>query len=110
MVRVDGRPIAHHVFRGNLRDAQTVDNKIAVGFSRDRVKVLLSIDTELTDMEGLPDMKPGGDYPQAWFREFGKGRSFYTALGHRDDIWSNDPVFRAHLQGGIRWALGLDDR
>ena len=86
------------------------DNKIAVGFSRDRVKVLLSIDTKLTDMEGLPDMKPGGDYPQAWFREFGKGRSFYTALGHRDDIWSNDPVFRAHLQGGIRWALGLDDQ
>ena len=85
------------------------DNKIQVGFSRDRVKVLLSIDTELTDMEGLPDMKSGGDYPQVWFREYGKGRSFYIALGHRDDIWSNDPVFRAHIQGGIRWALGLEE-
>ena len=31
-------------------------NKIPVGFSRDRVKVLLSIDTKKTDMSGLPDM------------------------------------------------------
>ena len=50
----------------------------------------------------------GGDYPQAWTREYGKGRSFYTSLGHRDDIWSNDPVCRAHILGGIRWALGLE--
>ena len=46
---------------------------------------------------------------QSWVQEFGEGRSFYTSLGHRDDIWSNDPVFRAHLLGGIRWALGLED-
>ena len=84
-------------------------NKIPIGFSRNRVKVPLSIDTKQTDMTGLPDMKPGGDYPQAWSRTFGKGRSFYTALGHRDDIWSNDPVFRAHIKGGIRWALRLED-
>ena len=44
-----------------------------------------------------------------WTREFGKGRSFYTSLGHRDDIWSSDPVFRAHITGGIRWALGLEN-
>ena len=40
--------------------------------------------------------------------ESGEGRVFYTALGHRDDIWSNDAVFRAHIKGGIRWALGLE--
>ena len=53
-------------------------------------------------------MEPGGDYPQAWYQDFGEGRSFYTSLGHRDDIWSNDPVFQAHVVGGIRWALGLE--
>jgi uncharacterized protein len=84
-------------------------NRIPVGFSRDRVDVLLSIDTGATDIEGLPDVVAGGDYPQAWSRTFGTGRVFYTSLGHRDDIWSNDPVFRAHLLGGIRWALGLED-
>jgi uncharacterized protein len=84
-------------------------NQIPVGFSRDRVQVLLSIDTELSDLSGIPEMSADGDYPQAWYRTYGGGRSFYTSLGHRDDIWSSDPVFRAHLLGGIRWALGLDD-
>lgn len=84
-------------------------HRIPMGFSRDRVRVLLSIDTELTDLEGMPDMVEMGDYPQSWYRDFGEGRSFYTAIGHRDDIWAHDPVFRAHLLGGIRWALGLED-
>jgi type 1 glutamine amidotransferase len=84
-------------------------NRIPVGFSRDRVHVLLSIDTNETDLDGLQDVELGGDYPQSWVQDFGEGRSFYTSLGHRDDIWSNDPVFRAHVVGGIRWALGLED-
>ena len=82
-------------------------NHIPMGFSRDRVHVLLSLDTAKTNIEGMPDVAKGGDYPQAWTRDYGKGRSFYTSLGHRDDIWSHDPVFRAHINGGIRWALGL---
>jgi type 1 glutamine amidotransferase len=84
-------------------------NRIPMGFSRDRVHVLLSIDSEKSDLTGQTDMTRGGDYPQAWWRTFGKGRTFYTALGHRDDIWSNDPVFRAHILGGIRWALGMEE-
>jgi len=83
-------------------------NKIPMGFSRDRVHVLLSLDTERMDLSKQPNLKRGGDYPQAWTKEVGKGRTFYTSLGHRDDIWSNDPVFRAHINGGIRWALGLE--
>jgi type 1 glutamine amidotransferase len=83
-------------------------HRIPMGLSRDRVHVLLSINTELTDIDGLGEIVAGGDYPQSWVREFGEGRSFYTSLGHRDDIWSHDPVFRAHLVGGIRWALGLE--
>ena len=82
---------------------------IPMAFSRDRVHVLLSLDTDKTDLSGLgPDIVKGGDYPQAWSRAFGKGRSFYTTLGHRDDIWSTDPMFRAHVTGGIRWALQLE--
>ena len=83
-------------------------NRIPMGFSRNRVHVLLSLDTEQMDLSKQPHLARGGDYPQAWTREYGKGRSFYTSLGHRDDIWSNDPVFRAHILGGIRWALGLE--
>jgi type 1 glutamine amidotransferase len=82
---------------------------IPLAFSRDRVHVLLSLDTEQTDISDLPLLTKGGDYPQAWSRSFGKGRVFYTTLGHRDDIWSDDPQFRAHVVGGIRWALGLEN-
>ena len=82
---------------------------IPMAFSRSRVHVLLSLDTEKSDLTGLgPDVVKGGDYPQAWTRSVGRGRVFYTALGHRDDIWTNDPVFRAHVMGGIRWAMGME--
>lgn len=95
------------------RPEQNVDvlfgNRIPLGFSRDRVHVLLSLDTDLTtDLSDLTDVVRGGDYPQAWVRDYGAGRVFYSSLGHRDDIWAHDPVFRAHMVGGIRWALGLE--
>ena len=32
-----------------------------------------------------------------------------SVLGHREDIWSADEKFRAHVTGGIRWALGMED-
>lgn len=44
------------------------------------------------------------DLPLAWHRSYGGGRVFYTALGHRAEVWE-DPRFRRHLLEGIRWAL-----
>lgn len=83
---------------------------VPYAFSRDRVNVLLSFDSERTDFTGLaPDWERGGDYPQAWYQHFGRGRSFYTSLGHRADLWSGDATFRAHMLGAIQWALGLAD-
>jgi type 1 glutamine amidotransferase len=81
---------------------------ILMPFSRQRVHVLLSLDTDKTDLSDLPNV-PRGDYPQSWTNTFGRGRVFYTTLGHRDDIWAHDAVFKAHVTGGIRWALGLEN-
>lgn len=75
-------------------------------FSRDNINVLTSVDTEKTNL-GPQRMEKGKDYPNSWYRTEGKGRVFYTALGHREDIWSN-PKFQEHLLGGIAWALGQD--
>jgi type 1 glutamine amidotransferase len=95
--------------RPNENVSQVGRLPIPLAFTRERVHVLLSLDTAKMDLTGLgPEISSGGDYPQAWTRTFGRGRVFYTALGHRDDIWTNDPVFRAHIRGGIRWALGLE--
>jgi type 1 glutamine amidotransferase len=43
-------------------------------------------------------------YPSTWARMHGKGRVFYTAMGHREDNWLN-PVFQEILLGGIAWAV-----
>jgi len=68
-------------------------------FSRDRVHMLLALDKHPN--EGTP-----GYYPLAWTRAPGKGRVFYTALGHREDVLEAE-WYRKHLLGGILWALGL---
>jgi type 1 glutamine amidotransferase len=44
-------------------------------------------------------------YPQTWARKEGKGRVFYTSLGHREDVWTN-PLFHNILLGGTSWAAG----
>lgn len=44
-------------------------------------------------------------YPSTWARMQGKGRVFYTSMGHREDVWNN-PTFQAVLAGGLEWALG----
>lgn len=51
------------------------------------------------------DMYQRPDYPTSWARQEGKGRVFYTAMGHRDDIWTN-PQFQDILVGAIQWATG----
>ena len=44
-------------------------------------------------------------YPSTWARKEGDGRVWYTAMGHREDVWTN-PTFQSILIGGIQWALG----
>jgi type 1 glutamine amidotransferase len=48
------------------------------------------------------------NYPSTWAHPYGKGRVFYTSMGHRDDVWSN-PVFQQALIGGMNWASGNVD-
>jgi len=45
------------------------------------------------------------NYPSTWAQQYGKGRSFYTSMGHRLEVW-NDPVFQQILVGGLKWAVG----
>lgn len=47
-------------------------------------------------------------YPSTWVHPYGKGRVFYTSMGHREDVWMN-PLFQDILFGGIQWALGRID-
>jgi type 1 glutamine amidotransferase len=44
-------------------------------------------------------------YPSTWAKMHGKGKVFYTSMGHREDVWAN-PLFTALLMGGINWVTG----
>lgn len=81
-------------------------------FDRSKVHGLLTLDKH-------PNNGSPGDYPISWCKEFGKGRVFYTSLGHREDVW--DPAasdrknpkevaeaYQKHILEGIKWAVGLE--
>jgi type 1 glutamine amidotransferase len=48
----------------------------------------------------------GNDHPVVWTRPIGKGRLWYTALGHTKESYS-EPEFVQHILGGIQFAAGL---
>jgi hypothetical protein len=81
---------------------------VPFALSRRRVTVVLSIDSERTDFTGAPPgWQRGGDYPVAWYQTIGRGRTFYTSLGHRRDLWTSDPLFRSHVLGALHWVLKM---
>jgi type 1 glutamine amidotransferase len=42
-------------------------------------------------------------YPETWARMHGKGRVFYTSMGHEERIWKS-PEFSQVLLGGLQWT------
>lgn len=63
----------------------------------------------LLALHASPENGQPGFYPLAWWRPYGRGRVFYTALGHREDVWRS-PWFRSHLAGAIDWSLQRDSK
>ena len=57
-------------------------------------------------MKGKEYQRP--DFPETWARMQGKGRVFYTSMGHREDVWEN-PKFQGLLLGALGWATGQAD-
>jgi uncharacterized protein len=55
--------------------------------------------------EKYPGKQFGDEFPLAWRHEFDGGRSWYTALGHKKEHYS-DPKLTQHILGGILWAMG----
>lgn len=64
------------------------------------VHVLLTVD-ERTYQGGVM----GANHPIAWYHTFDGGRSWYTAMGHTSASYA-EPLFLAHLWGGILYAAG----
>ena len=74
-------------------------------WSRERTHVLLSIDNRSVDPFRVTRKPEEQDFPVSWCHPYGKGRVFYTSLGHEAATW-HDPRFQLHLLNGILWAMG----
>jgi len=78
-------------------------------WSRDKVNVLLSLDPTKLNYENNPRIhRTDHDFPVAWSKMYGKGRVFYSTLGHTEESW-NDPDVRKMYFEAIKWALGMTE-
>lgn len=74
-------------------------------YSRENLRVLISLDPATTDMTKQGMKREDGDYAVAWVRSYGAGRVFYTSLGHNEVLFA-DPTVLKHYLAGIQFALG----
>ncbi len=78
-------------------------------WSREKVNVLLSLDPARLNFENNPRIhRTDHDFPVAWSKMYGKGRVFYSTLGHTDESWQ-DPDIRRMYSEAIQWALGMTE-
>lgn len=78
-------------------------------YSRDKVRVLLSIDTAKTDLErdqyrGKPE-RADRDYALAWVRSYGRGRVFYSTIAHNPYVFWDPTMLKFYL-AAAQFALG----
>ncbi len=78
-------------------------------WSRSKVNVLLSLDASKLDYTNNPRIhRMDHDFPVAWSKLYGKGRVFYSTLGHTEEAWE-DPDIRKMYFEAIKWSLGLTE-
>lgn len=78
-------------------------------YSRQRVRVLLSMDNEqsarLQGRDRLERFREDEDYAVAWIRSYGRGRVFYCSLAHQPRNFWNPRLLQLYL-AGTQYVLG----
>ena len=79
-------------------------------YSREKQHILLSIDVEKSDRatgNRLCDQctRSDQDYGLAWIKTYGKGRSYFTPLGHTESFYT-DQRWTQHVLAAIQYILG----
>ena len=77
-------------------------------WSRDKVNVLLSLDPKKLNYDNPRVHRTDHDFAVAWDKMYGKGRVFYSTLGHTQEAWS-DPDIRKMYFEAIKWVLGMTE-
>jgi len=77
-------------------------------WSRDKVHVLLSLNPAKLNYENPRVHRTDHDFAVAWDKMYGKGRVFYSTLGHTQESW-RDPDIRTMYCEAIKWVLGMTE-
>lgn len=78
-------------------------------WSRDKVNVLLRLDETKLNYDNNPRIhRDDHDFAVAYAKMYGKGRVFYSTLGHTNESW-DDPDIRKMYFEAVRWVLGMTE-
>lgn len=77
-------------------------------YSRDKLRVLMRLDVSKLDMKNKNVHRTDGDFAVTWAKMYGKGRVYYTTLGHVVENWDK-PEFQQMFAEAIKWAMGLQN-
>jgi hypothetical protein len=75
-------------------------------YSRDDRRILMRLDASKLDLNNPRVHRTDKDFAVAWAKMYGKGRVYYTTLGHVEENWDN-PQFQKMITEAIQWALGM---
>jgi type 1 glutamine amidotransferase len=72
------------------------------------VRVLATLDESTYHPEaGGKDLRMGADHPIIWSHCVGRGRAFFSALGHKGEYYA-EPAHARLLEGALAWGAGLE--
>ncbi|MGD0498280.1 MAG: ThuA domain-containing protein [Bryobacteraceae bacterium] len=78
-------------------------------WSRDKVNVLMRLDETQLDyahvQTSVAPPRPDKDQAIAWSKMYGKGRVFYSSLGHTKEAWQNPDIRKMYLEA-VKWVMG----
>jgi type 1 glutamine amidotransferase len=77
-------------------------------YSREKLRVLMRLDPAKLDLTNKRVHRTDGDFAVSWAKSYGKGRVYYSTLGHPVESWDRPDMQKMFLEA-IRWALRLVD-
>jgi uncharacterized protein len=77
-------------------------------YSRDKVRVLMSVDPNSVDLTNKNVHRTDKDFAVTWVRQYGKGRVFYSSLGHREEVWDRPDIQQMWTEA-VKWAMGMTE-
>jgi type 1 glutamine amidotransferase len=74
-------------------------------YERCKVQVLLSLDLSRSEKPKKAIKRNATDLPISWVKPYGKGRVFYSVLGHNKATFHN-PLVLQHWLNGLQYVMG----